>query len=198
VKTELADAEIPGTMCPGFFFTPLPPPSATELNFVTSMRYRFLPLQALLMLVVSSAIPALAQQDGVSVGPKAGFYIGDGNPMIGLIAEYPLNARVSIVPGVEFIPGVDETTRLVFDGNIHYQIPLRGSSTRPFLLGGAGIRFDHYRAGSGSDVSFRINLGAGVAFNTTTPVRPWVGFKLYLLDATTSDFLLQGGVSFVL
>ena len=154
-------------------------------------------LQALLILAVCTTVPAMAQDD-VSIGPKAGFYIGKGNPMVGIVVEYPLNPRVSIAPGIEFIPGVEETTRLVLDGNIHYQIPLRGSATRPFLLGGAGVRYDHYRAGAGSDMSFRINLGAGLVFGTDTPVRPWAGFKVYFLDTSTSDFCLQGGVGFVL
>ncbi len=162
------------------------------------MRYRLLLLQALLFLAVSCTLPALAQQGSISIGPKAGIYIGNGNLMVGVVGEYPLNSRFTIVPGVEFIPGVDQTTRLVFDGNLHYHIALRGTSTRPFLLGGVGARVDSYSAGAGSDVSFRINLGAGIDFNADAPVRPWAGFKVYLLDAAKSDFCLQGGVNFVL
>lgn len=161
------------------------------------MRHCFRTLRTLLLLTALS-LPLAAQEAPVTLGPKGGFYLEKANLMLGIVGEYPLDQRLLLVPGVEYVAGISETVRIILDGNVHYLIPIRGSATRPFLLAGAGVRFDFFKVGGSSEASFRLNLGAGVAFNTAAAVQPWAGMKFYLLDVKKSDICLQGGVNFVL
>ena len=160
------------------------------------MRFRALALSIFFLLLLS--LPVAAQLDRFAAGPKAGFHLEQGNFLLGALGRYPLDEQFALVPGIEYIFGVTSTTRLVFDGNMHYEIPLRGTTTRPYLLGGAGIRLDFYSVDDTWKSSFRLNLGAGVVFGTDSPIQPWVGMKVYFLDINKSDLSVQGGVKFVL
>jgi hypothetical protein len=152
----------------------------------------------MLLLLVAVTTPAPAQESRIAAGPKGGFFLEKAYLMLGMVGEYPLEGGWMLVPAVEYVAGISETTRIILDGNLHYLIPLRGSTTRPFLLGGAGVRFDFYKVDGSSEASFRLNLGGGVSFNSAGAVQPWAGVKIFFLDVKKSDLCLQGGVNFVL
>jgi hypothetical protein len=171
------------------------PNSPLVINMIRLARF------ALVLALVALSSPAYGQTAGFGVGPKLGFYLSGGAFAIGAVTEFPMTREVTIEPGLEFVVGIKDLTRIILDANVRYGFPLQGLSIEPWVLAGLGYRFDsyHFVSGNTSDSSPHLNLGGGVTFNARASLQPWAGLKIYLLDSKGgSDVLLQGGVNFYL
>jgi hypothetical protein len=147
---------------------------------------------------------ATAQVLGNAVGPKAGFYLDGGYLMVGAIADFALTANIDLEPGLEFVLGKKNTTRIVVDGNIRYSFPLQGLTVKPFVLGGLGLQYDSFKSSSGgnatgSQTKLLANLGGGAVFSTRSRIQPWGALKFSFLGGTgDGGALLEAGVNFYL
>lgn len=161
------------------------------------MRSSFFTLIAAISFMLFVHIPLCAQVKGVAIGPKVGFHLDRGTPMVGAIMEFTLTPNLDIEPGVEYVFEKLNTTRLVIDGNLRYSITLTGLTVRPFVLAGVGLVSD-YLSGGATRTDVRLNLGGGAVFNSRSLIQYWAGLKIFLLAKNDSDVLLQGGVLFYL
>ncbi len=158
---------------------------------------RFLLAAFLMLCIIGGASVTQAQVRGTGIGPKIGLYLDESLFMIGGIVEVPLTSELDLEPGVELVTGISNTTRLVLDANGRYSFTIIGSDVRPFAMGGLGLVFNFISLGGASETNtdFRLNLGAGVTFNSRSLIQPWGGLKIVLLS-DQSDIALQGGVNF--
>ncbi len=150
-------------------------------------------LAAFVVLLVAIVPCAVRAQDArLGVGPKVGFYAGDGFPLFGLTADIPVTQRSFLEPAGEILTGTRKSTVIIADLNGRYYFGRAGAATGVFLLGGFGLHIDVPDVGS-TEVGFRVNTGVGYAFDPISFLQPWIGLKIYLLDQKGSDVSLQGG-----
>src|SRR5687768_11792914 len=88
------------------------------------------------ILCIAAAVAALSftfgpdarAQSQTMIGPDLGLWVDMGKIDIGMIADFLVTPEVSIQPGLHFVLGIDNTTLLIFDGNVHYNFALRGQT----------------------------------------------------------------------
>ena len=145
-----------------------------------------------------TAASAVQAQSQAMLGPDVGLWVDAGKLSIGGIGDFRVTPEVSIQPGVHFIVGVDNTTLMVFDGNVHYNFALRGSTFSPYVRGGLSLWYASYSFGNSSysNSDFKLNLGGGLTFNTRSNMQPFVGLNIAFIDG--SDVKLHGGLKFAI
>jgi hypothetical protein len=156
-------------------------------------------LTAMVVAAISfMAAPDVTAQSQASIGPDVGLWVDWGKIDLGLIADFLVTPEVSIQPGIHFVVGVDNTTVMLFDGNVHYNFAIRGQTFAPYIRGGLGVWYQSYSFNnvSGSSTDFHLNLGGGLTFNTRSNMQPFVGMNIAFIGG--SDIKLHGGLKFAI
>jgi hypothetical protein len=159
---------------------------------------RFLLTAVVVAAIAFMAAPAARAQSQTMIGPDVGLWVDMGKIDLGLVADFLVTPEVSIQPGLHFILGIENTTLMVFDGNVQYNFALRGQSFAPYVRGGLGVWYYSYsfETVSGSTTDFHLNLGGGITFNTRSNMQPFVGLNIAFIDG--SDIKLHGGLKFAI
>lgn len=168
---------------------------------------------AILLLAVF-LIPATAQaQTTVSVGPKAGFGLGDiEEPYIGADVRIDFDAPVRINPKFDYYFAPENVTFWSAGANALFDFPVDDSPVAPYAGGGVQIfrsssdtpdEFDDI-PGFDADIDnsttdFGLSGVGGVEFNLESGVRPFVQGEVGIVFNELSNltlFGISGGVLF--
>ncbi|MFO8232324.1 MAG: outer membrane beta-barrel protein [Longimonas sp.] len=160
---------------------------------------------AILLLAVF-LIPATAQaQTTVSVGPKAGFGLGDiEEPYIGADVRIGFDAPIRINPKFDYYFAPENVTYWSAGANALFDFPVDDSPVAPFVGGGVQILNTSIDVsgdfGSGSFSSTDLGLsGVGGAEFNLDGIRPFVQGELGIIFSEGDSgtlFGISGGVLF--
>jgi hypothetical protein len=159
------------------------------------------------LLLALFLIPATAQaQTTVSVGPKAGFGLGDiEDPYVGADVRVALeDFPVRINPKFEYYFAPENFTYWSAGVNGLFDFPVDDSPIAPFVGGGVqilntSIELGGDFGGSASNTDLGLNGVGGVEFNLDSGIRPFVQGELGIIFSEGDSgtlFGLSGGVLF--
>lgn len=150
---------------------------------------------AALSLLVTTGARAQSQ---AMVGPDVGLWVDQAKIDIGFIGDFLVTPTISIQPGLHIVVGITNITRIIIDGNVHYNFALRGETFSPYVRGGLGIWHDSYTNAtiSGSSTDLHLNIGGGITFNTRSTMQPFAGLSVAFVGG--SDVKLHGGLKFAI
>lgn len=139
----------------------------------------------LLMACISSVVSMSALAEPVQ-GFKlnTGVYVDEGDPILGLAYEIPVDTNVAIVPGIEYI-FVDNGDLTTF--NVDSRFDLDTDSRNPIWagIGMSAIRRDF---GNFDDTDFGVNLLWGMDFDRNQNWMPYVNAKAVVSDDSYLSF----------
>jgi hypothetical protein len=123
------------------------------------------------------AIPAMADPvQGFKL--NTGVYIDEGDPMLGLSYEIPVDSNVAIVPGFEYI-FVDRGDLTTFNVDSRFDL---NTATRNPMWAGIGMAAIHREIGNFEDTDFGVNLLWGMDFDRGQNWMPYMNAKAVLSD----------------
>jgi hypothetical protein len=135
----------------------------------------------------------------MGLGAHAGYDFDAEEVLIGATFRYELAGvpiggnPLTLVPGIDFYPGVDGATFLFVD--LDGQVAIPASSVEPYVGAGLSIRYISVDGGT-SDSDLGLNLLGGVAFGTSDKVKPFVEGRARVSDGST--VVVRGGLRFKL
>ena len=157
---------------------------------------------ALFLFGLVTAPPAQAQANSWELGPLLGVnfdeaYLGSKNNelLIGGVSRVHLSSLpISLNPGLEFYPGVDNGSLFVLNFDAQYQ--LEAETVKPYV--GAGISWARFAPDGGSSSSdIGLSLKGGLVFNPASRTRPYGEAVLNFSDGT-EGLIVRGGVLFAI
>lgn len=160
------------------------------------------------LLLAFFLIPATAQaQTTVSIGPKAGFGLGDiEEPYIGADVRIDFDAPVRINPKFDYYFAPENFTYWSAGANALFDFPVDDSPIAPFVGGGLQIfnsSIEFVGPGGGSVSTSNTDLGlsgvGGAEFNLDSGIRPFVQGELGIIFSEGDSgtlFGISGGVLF--
>lgn len=159
---------------------------------------RFLLAAALVATISCSVATEARAQSQTMFGPDIGLWVGGGLGDVGFLLDFLVTPEVAIQPALHVVFGRRNETIIVFDGNVHYNFPIRGETFSPYVRGGIGIwdRIYSFDNVSSSEVDLHINIGGGITLQTRSNLQPFFGMSVYLVGG--SDVKLHGGVKFAM
>jgi hypothetical protein len=150
---------------------------------------------ALFLFGLVAAPPAQAQADPWELGPLLGVNLDNNELLVGGVARIHLaSLPISINPGLEFYPGVDNGSLFVLNFDAQYQ--LEAETVKPYV--GAGISWTRSSSDGGSSSSdVGLSLKGGLVFNPASRTRPYGEAVLNFSDGTEA-LIFRGGVLFTI
>ena len=150
---------------------------------------------ALFLFGLVAAPPAQAQTDPWELGPLLGVNLNNDELFIGGVSRIHLSSLpISLNPGLEYYPGVDNASLFVLNFDVQYQ--LEAESVKPYV--GAGISWARFSPDGGdSDSDVGLSLKGGLVFNPASRTRPY-GEAVLNFSSGDEALIFRGGVLFTI
>jgi len=150
----------------------------------------FKPAGALIAAGLLSTAPLAGAEPQSGLNLRAGAYLDQGDPVLGIDYQIPVSPRLAIVPGAEYV-FVDRGDLFTF--NLDSRYDLNPSARNPMWVG-AGVGAIHRDIGFVDDTDPAVNLLWGMDFNNADSWTPFVNSKAILTD--NSEFSISFGIRF--
>lgn len=136
---------------------------------------------------LTSFVHAEAQQ-GFKL--STGVYVDEGDPMLGVAYEIPIDSKFALIPGMEYV-FVDNGDLMTF--NLDSRFELNTPSENP-MWAGIGMGAIRRKVGNFDDTDFGVNLQWGMDFDRGQNWMPYLNSKAVLSDE--SYFVVGFGIRF--
>lgn len=150
----------------------------------------FKPVAALAAAGLMATAPLAAADQDAGLGLRAGAYLDEGDPLLGLAYQLPVTSRFSVIPNAEYV-FVDRGD--LYTINVDGRYDLNPSSQNPMWVG-AGVGMIHRDIGFEDDTDPALNLLWGMDFSTNESWTPFINTKAIVSD--NSEFAFTFGVRF--
>ncbi len=149
---------------------------------------------ALFLFGLVAAPPAQAQTPW-ELGPLLGVNLRNDELLVGAVSRIPLTSLpVSLNPGLEFYPGIDNGSLLVLNFDVQYE--LDAETVKPYVGGGISWARSSPDVGTASsDVG--LNLKGGLVFNPASRTRPY-GEAVLNFASGDQALIFKAGVLFTI
>ena len=121
---------------------------------------------------------------------NTGVYVDEGDPLLGLSYEIPINDKFAVVPGVEYV-FVDRGDLYTFNLDGRFELD---TNTRNPMWAGIGMGAIRREVGNFDETDFGVNLLWGMDFNRNQNWMPYLNTKAVLSD--DSYFMVGFGIRF--